>query len=287
MRKSFLSVCIYFLFVLIVSLNSAYAKASGNSVIQLATTSSTENSGLLKYLLPTFTHDTGYNVHTIVVGTGKALRMGRDGDVDVLLVHAKKAEQKFMAGGNGDKRSAVMYNDFVIVGPNNDPAKVAEVKRVTEAMALIASSQAPFVSRGDDSGTHKKELDLWKAANIKVKDQAGKWYREAGQGMGKVLQIAGEMNAYTITDRGTWLAYKSKSPLKIVFEGDTSLFNPYAIIAVSSKKYPDLNSIGAHALMDWITSERGQHLIGQYKIAGKVLFTPNASTLAQAPVTTH
>lgn len=287
MRKSFLSVCIYFLFVLIVSLNSAYAKASGNSVIQLATTSSTENSGLLNYLLPTFTHDTGYNVHTIVVGTGKALRMGRDGDVDVLLVHAKKAEQKFMAGGNGDKRSAVMYNDFVIVGPNNDPAKVAEVKRVTEAMALIASSQAPFVSRGDDSGTHKKELDLWKAANIKVKDQAGKWYREAGQGMGKVLQIAGEMNAYTITDRGTWLAYKSKSPLKIVFEGDTSLFNPYAIIAVSSKKYPDLNSIGAHALMDWITSERGQHLIGQYKIAGKVLFTPNASTLAQAPVTTH
>ena len=147
MRKSFLSVCFYFLFVLTVSLNSAYAKPSGNSVIQLATTSSTENSGLLKYLLPKFSHDTGYKVHTIAVGTGKALRMGRDGDVDVLLVHAKKAEQKFMADGNGEKRFAVMYNDFVIVGPNNDPAKVADVKKVTEAMVLIASSQAPFVSR--------------------------------------------------------------------------------------------------------------------------------------------
>jgi len=258
-----------------------------NKIIKLATTTSTENSGLLNVLLPQFEKDTGYKVHTIAVGTGKALRMGRDGDVDVLLVHARNAENKFMADGDGESRFDVMYNDFVIVGPSNDPAKLSMAKSTKEALEKIAQSKNIFVSRGDDSGTHKKELGLWKAAKVDIKTNNGNWYREAGQGMGKVLQIAGEMDAYTLTDRGTWLAYSKKSPLKIAFEGDSVLFNPYGIIAVSSKKYPDLNTKGAHVLMDWITSNKGQHLIGQFKIAGNILFTPSAASVAKVNVKTH
>ncbi len=276
----FISTFLFFSFI-----NPAFAKTTtDNKIIKLATTTSTENSGLLKYLLPKFEKDSGYTVHTIAVGTGKALRMGRDGDVDVLLVHAKEAEQKFIAEGHGEERFGVMYNDFVIVGSKNDPAKLSETKTAKEALSKIASSKNIFVSRGDDSGTHKKELGLWKTAKIDVKTKSGTWYREAGQGMGKVLQIAGEMDAYTITDRGTWLAYESKSPLRIAFEGDSTLFNPYGIIAVSAKKYPDLNTEGAKALMQWITSNKGQNLIGKFKIAGKVLFTPNAVTVAKADI---
>ncbi len=268
--------------------NPAVAKStSDKQVIKLATTTSTENSGLLKSLLPEFEKDSGYKVHTIAVGTGKALRMGHDGDVDVLLVHALKAEQKFMADGNGEKRSGVMYNDFIIVGPKDDPATLTTADNAKEALLKLFSSKSLFISRGDDSGTHKKELDLWKSANIKVKNNGGSWYREAGQGMGKVLQMAGELDAYTLTDRGTWLAYKNKSPLKIAFEGDSILFNPYGIIAVSSKKYPDLNTKGALSLIDWITSEKGQLLISKFQIAGKVLFTPNAASVATVQTATH
>ncbi len=282
--KTFLSFSSIFLLVLL-SINPAFSKSNDNNkTIKLATTTSTENSGLLKAILPVFEKDTGYKVRTIAVGTGKALRMGRDGDVDVLLVHAKQAEDKFMADGNGEKRYGVMYNDFIIVGPKNDPAKLTSSKNAVEALRKLLSTKSPFVSRGDDSGTHKKELGLWGSAKIDVKSHSGKWYREAGQGMGKVLQMAGEMDAYTMTDRGTWLSYERKSPLKITFEGDSALFNPYGIIAVSSKKYPDLNTVGAHELMNWITSAKGQHLIGQFKIAGKVLFTPNASTVAKAEI---
>ena len=281
---SFLRIFLFSLFLF----NPAFAKSvNDNKEIKLATTTSTENSGLLKAILPEFEKDTGYKVHTIAVGTGKALRMGRDGDVDVLLVHAKHAEDKFMADGNGEKRYGVMYNDFVIVGPKNDPAKLAESKNTIEALGKLLSTKSLFISRGDDSGTHKKEMGLWKSARIEVNHHNGEWYLEAGQGMGKVLQMAGEMDAYTMTDRGTWLAYENKSPLKITFEGDSILFNPYGIIAVSSKKYPDLNTVGARALMDWITSEKGQFLIGQFKVAGKVLFTPNAATVAKAELTTH
>ncbi len=273
---------------LLLSIHPAFSQTATenikNKIIKLATTTSTENSGLLNVLLPQFEKDTGYKVHTIAVGTGKALRMGRDGDVDVLLVHAKTAENKFMADGDGDSRFDVMYNDFVIVGPSNDPAKLSMAKSAKEASEKIAHSKSIFVSRGDDSGTHKKEIALWEAAKIDIRTNNEKWYREAGQGMGKVLQIAGEMDAYTLTDRGTWLAYSKKSPLKIAFEGDSVLFNPYGIIAVSSKKYPDLNTSGALALMDWITSNKGQHLIGQFKIAGKALFTPNAARIAKATV---
>ncbi len=257
-----------------------------SSAVKLATTTSTENSGLLNALLPEFEKDTGYKVHTIAVGTGKALRMGRDGDVDALLVHAKDAELAFMARGDGEKRYDVMHNDFVIVGPKDDPAHVTEAKNAAQALEKIAAGKRLFISRGDDSGTHKKELGVWKNTKINPKKQGVNWYREAGQGMGKVLQMAGEMDAYTLTDRGTWLAFKKKSPLKIVFEGDPVLFNPYGIIAVSSTKYPDINIKGAKALMEWITSKKGQHLIGSFKVAGKVLFTPDAAATAKVNLKT-
>ncbi|MEJ2621710.1 MAG: extracellular solute-binding protein [Candidatus Thiodiazotropha sp.] len=247
--------------------------ADTNKTIRLATTTSTDNSGLLNQLLPEFQADTGYNVHVIAVGTGKALRMGRDGDVDVVLVHARAAEDEFVAQGYGEKRFGVMYNDFVIVGPQSDPAGLANAKHATTALQLIADHQANFVSRGDDSGTHKKELGLWKKAAVTPQ---GQWYREAGQGMGKVLQIAAEMDAYTLTDRGTWLAYAKKSPLKISFEGDPQLFNPYGIIAVNPKRYPDTNHQGAKALINWLISPEGQERINNFRIAGNQLFTPSA-----------
>ena len=270
----------------LLTITTAFAKdASDNKILRLATTTSTENTGLLKNLLPEFTKATGYKVHTIAVGTGKALRMGRDGDVDVILVHALKAEKKFVSDGHGVERFPVMYNDFVIVGPQNDPAKLADSKTASEGLGKILSHKSNFISRGDDSGTHKKELGLWTAAGIDIKKESAKWYREAGQGMGKVLQMAGEMEAYTMTDRGTWLAYESKSPLKIVFEGDSTLFNPYGIIAVNPTKYPDINNAGANALIEWMTSNTGQQLIGNFKVSGKVLFTPDAASIAKATVT--
>lgn len=258
---------------------SVATESNNETLVRLATTTSTENSGLLGALLPTFEKDTGYKVHTIAVGTGKALRMGRDGDVDVLLVHALKAEKTFIAEGHGEARFDVMYNDFVIVGPKKDAANVATTKTIAAALDAIYNTNNKFISRGDDSGTHKKEQGLWKAAHNQPDTKKDRWYLEAGQGMGKVLQMAGELDAYTITDRGTWLAYKSKSPLKIVFEGDTQLFNPYGIIAVSPKKYPDLNNAGAQSLIKWITSEKGQKMIGEFKVSGKVLFIPSANAV--------
>ncbi|MCG7931706.1 MAG: substrate-binding domain-containing protein [Candidatus Thiodiazotropha lotti] len=259
------------LMTLLIPLNTANADA--NKIIRLATTTSTDNSGLLKELLPEFQADTGYNVHVIAVGTGKALRMGRDGDVDVVLVHARTAEDDFVAQGHGEKRFGVMYNDFVIVGPQTDPARLSKAKNATTALQLIAEHQATFVSRGDDSGTHKKELGLWNKAAV---DPQGQWYREAGQGMGKVLQIAAEMDAYTLTDRGTWLAYEKKSPLKIGFEGDPLLFNPYGIIAVNPQRYPDTNHRGAQTLIRWLISPEGQERINNFRIGSNRLFTPSA-----------
>ena len=266
--------------VSLLPLQSSFAKdtKADSKLVRLATTTSTENSGLLGSLLPEFEKDTGYKVHTIAVGTGKALRMGRDGDVDVILVHALKAEEKFIAEGHGDERFDVMYNDFVIVGPKEDAAKVAGTKTIAAALDNIYATKSKFVSRGDDSGTHKKELGLWKSASNQPDPKKDQWYLEAGQGMGKVLQMAGELGGYTMTDRGTWLAYESKSPLKITFEGDKQLFNPYGIIAVSPKKYPDLNNAGAKSLIKWMTSNKGQTMIGDFKVSGKVLFTPSAKT---------
>lgn len=251
----------------------AFAENKTQNVIRLATTTSTDNSGLLGYLLPSFSEATGYKVHVIAVGTGKALRMGRDGDVDVVLVHARQAEDKFVAEGYGEKRYGVMYNDFLLVGPKDDPAEVRHSETVGQAMKQIAERRSTFVSRGDDSGTHKNELSLWKSIDIKPN---GAWYREAGQGMGKVMQIAAEMDAYTLADRGTWLAYKDKLPLQAVFEGDPLLFNPYGIIGVNPQRHPDTNHDGAMALITWIISPEGQSMIGGFRIGSSQLFKPSA-----------
>jgi tungstate transport system substrate-binding protein len=253
----------------------AFAGSQTDSIIRLATTTSTENSGLLAHLLPVFEKQSGYKVHVIAVGTGKALRMGRDGDVDVLLVHAPAAEQVFVDSGYGEQRHPVMYNDFVIVGPVDDPANLSAARSIKEAFTSLASGKQLFVSRGDDSGTHKKEKSIWTSAGISPQ---GEWYREAGQGMGKVLQMSGELEAYTLTDRGTWLAFRDKSPLKITYEGDENLFNPYGIIAVNPNKYPDVNNVGANALIKWITAPSGQKMIGAYRVKNSQLFTPSAET---------
>ncbi|MBU1724633.1 MAG: substrate-binding domain-containing protein [Gammaproteobacteria bacterium] len=251
-----------------------------NMTLKMATTTSTENSGLLADLLPKFEKKSGYSVQVIAVGTGKALKMGEDGDVDVVLVHAPAAEKEFVEKGFGDQRYPVMYNDFILLGPDADPAGARDTKTTPESLAKIAEKQAIFVSRGDDSGTHKKELKLWETAGVKPQ---GDWYREAGQGMGKVIQMAGELEGYTLADRGTWLASMGKSPLKIVHEGDKDLLNPYGVIAVSQKRYPDINHTGAQAFIDWLVSAEGQQAIGDFKINDTALFTPNADSAEAKP----
>lgn len=249
----------------------------GNQIIRLATTTSTQNSGLLQHLLPLFEKQTGYQIHVIAVGTGKALQMGRNGDVDLLMVHAPAAEKQFIREGYGLKRIGLMYNDFVLVGPQNDPAEVSKAHNIAEAMSRIVEKKPLFISRGDDSGTHKKELSLWQPfikKGLPLKNSP--WYREAGQGMGKVLQIADELNAYTLTDRGTWLSYQNELHLKIVFSGDPLLFNPYSVILINPKRFPDLNHQGASALSRWLISPQGQKLIGNYRVKNTRLFTPSA-----------
>lgn len=241
--------------------------------LRLATTTSTDNSGLLQVLLPEFAKDTGYEVQVIAVGTGKALRMAANGDVDVVLVHAPAAEQEFTRAGHGVNRQSVMYNDFVIVGPPDDPAGIRPSADVLSSLKEIASQQAPFVSRGDDSGTHKKELDLWAQAGV---EPAEAWYREVGQGMGKTLQIADELRGYALTDRGTWLALRDRLDLVIAVEKDERLFNPYHVMAVNPAKYAEVNHRGAQAFIAWITSPKAQRLIWDYRVVGEPLFNPLA-----------
>ncbi|MCW8907413.1 MAG: substrate-binding domain-containing protein [Sedimenticola sp.] len=239
--------------------------------LRMATTTSTQNSGLLDLLLPAFQKKSGIEVHVIAVGTGKALKMGRDGDVDVVMVHAESAEKKFVEEGYGVDRIQFMYNDFVLVGPKSDPAGIKGEKSVTDALAAINKQPIKFVSRGDDSGTHKKERSLWAAADIQP---AGSWYIEAGQGMGKVLQMASELDAYTLTDRGTWLAYKDKLDMALLNAGDVKLSNPYGIIAVDPKRHADTNYADAKQLIDWIGSQEAQQLIKDYRLHGEPLFIP-------------
>ena len=241
--------------------------------IRLASTTSTENSGLLKFLIPFFESKTGFKVNVIVAGTGQALRMGRDGNVDAVLVHAPNAEIEFVESGYGINRRNVMYNDFIFVGPENDPAGIFREIDALKVLEKIARSKNIFVSRGDDSGTHKKELSLWEKLKFKPEKT---WYREVGQGMGRVLQISDELRAYTITDRGTWLTMNSKLSLKLLSEGDSKLHNPYSIIAVNPSRYPKINFVGAMSLIEWITSVDGQKLIDTYKINGETLFMPTA-----------
>lgn len=243
--------------------------------IRLATTTSTDNSGLLRYLLPKFEQDSGYKVDVIAAGTGKALKMGENGDVDLVMTHAPKAEATFVEKGYGISPTPLMYNDFVFIGPNDDPAKLKEIKTLQPILEKIAQSGVTFISRGDDSGTHKKELELWAQANIEPNFGG---YRSVGQGMGQTINMASELQAYTLTDRATWLAYKDKVNLEIVFQGDINLFNPYQVILINPQRYPTLNHKGATIFRDWLISVKGQELINQYKLSGEQLFVADART---------
>ncbi|PMJ92108.1 substrate-binding domain-containing protein [Vibrio sp. 10N.261.55.A7] len=241
--------------------------------VRLATTTSTYHSGLLNYLLPEFEKDTGYKVDVVAAGTGRSLKMGENGDVDLVMTHAPKAEADFVSNGYGIEPKKLMYNDFVIVGPKADPAKVESEKSVIAVFRKIASLDATFISRGDDSGTHKKEKGLWEQTEIEP-DFGG--YRSVGQGMGPTLNMASEMQGYTMTDRGTWLAYNNKLDLSLLFQGDSALFNPYQVILVNPERYPSINHEGAKVFSDWLVDTKGQTLINTFKLNGKQLFVANA-----------
>jgi tungstate transport system substrate-binding protein len=242
--------------------------------LRLATTTSTQDSGLLPVLNPPFEKLTGIIVDVIAVGSGKAITLGQNGDVDVILVHDRKAEDQFVAQGYGVGRRDVMHNDFVLVGPAEDPAKAGAAGSAADAFSRISSAGATFVSRGDASGTNVKELDLWAKAGGKP---TGRWYKEAGQGMGAVLTMSGDLKGYTLADRGTWIAIRDKLPgLKIILEGDPFLFNPYGVIAVNPQKQPKVNYMAAMQYIAWLTSVEGQKVIRDYTLGGQRLFTPDA-----------
>jgi tungstate transport system substrate-binding protein len=247
--------------------------AQAGDRLKMSTTTSTEASGLLKVLLPPFEEAHDCKVDVIAVGTGKALKLGENGDVDVVFVHARDEEDKFVAQGFGVDRKDVMFNDFIIVGPKNDPENIKESESAVEAFKKLAQGKAPFISRGDDSGTHQKEKEIWKEAGIEPK---GKWYIESGQGMGPVLQMAYDKHGYALADRGTFLAYEGKLDLGIVYDGDKTLFNPYGIIAVNPQKYPSAKYYLAKKFIDFVTGIEGQKIIADYRINGKQLFFPNA-----------
>jgi tungstate transport system substrate-binding protein len=244
--------------------------------IVVASTTSTEQSGLFGRILPIFEKATGINVKVVAVGTGQALDIARRGDADVVFVHDKAAEERFVVERYGVKRLEVMYNDFVLIGPNGDPAK-AGGKDVLEALRKIAQAQAPFVSRGDKSGTHAAELRYWKAADIDLEKVKGAWYKETGSGMGPALNTAASLNAYILADRGTWLSFKNKADLKILVEGDNKLFNQYGVILVDPEKHPHVKKEAGQKFIDWLVSPTGQQVIASYKIEGQQLFFPNAS----------
>ena len=245
--------------------------------ITVSSTTSTEQSGLFKHLLPVFEAKTGIQVRVVALGTGQALDMARRGDADVVFVHDKAAEEKFISEGFGVKRQEVMYNDFILVGPKSDPAKVAGGKDITEALKTIQTAQAPFVSRGDKSGTHAAELRLWKATGIDLDAVKGPWYRDTGSGMGPALNTAASMNAYILADRGTWLSFKNRGDLTVAVEGDKRLFNQYGVILVNPEKHPHVKKADGQAFIDWVVSADGQKAIADYKIDGQQLFFPNAA----------
>ena len=244
--------------------------------ITVASTTSTENSGLFDELLPKFQKETGIEVRVVAVGTGQAIELARNGDADVLFVHHKPSEEQFVADGFGVERHEVMYNDFVIVGPAADPAGIKDSKDAVDALAKIAAAKAPFASRGDDSGTHKAELALWQKAGIDVAGASGTWYRETGSGMGPTLNTAAGMDAYALTDRGTWLSFENPQNLEILVEGDPRLFNQYGIILVNPEKHPHVKADLGQKFVDWVLSDEGQDAISAFKINGQQAFFPNA-----------
>lgn len=257
------------------TLLAAQSASAQGTFITVASTTSTEQSGLFKQLLPEFTKATGIEARVVALGTGQALDMGRRGDADVVFVHDKVAEDKFVADGWGVKRFEVMYNDFVIVGPKADPAK-ARGKDVIEGLKKIAAAGAPFASRADKSGTHAAELRYWKAAGVDPTQSKTIWYRETGSGMGPTLNTASGMNAYALTDRGTWLSFKNRGELEIVVEGDQRLFNQYGVMLVNPAKHPHVKKEAGQKFVDWVISPEGQKAIAAYKIGGEQLFFPNA-----------
>ena len=253
------------------ALGLAYAQKS----IVVSSTTSTEQSGLFSHILPPFEKKTGVQVRVVAVGTGQALEIGRRGDADVVFVHDKAAEDKFVAEGFADKRIEVMYNDFVLIGPKSDPAKVAGGKDIQAALKKIAESKSTFVSRGDKSGTHAAELRYWKGADIAVSANLP-WYKETGSGMGPALNTASGMNGYILSDRATWLTFKNRGDLAILVQGDPKLFNQYGVMLVSSAKHPNVKKAEGQAFIDWLISKEGQDMIASYKVGGEQLFFPNA-----------
>ncbi|WP_209427576.1 substrate-binding domain-containing protein, partial [Pararhodobacter sp. SW119] len=247
--------------------------AAAQDFIIVASTTSTEQSGLFGYILPMFEDETGIEVRVVAQGTGQALETGRRGDADVVFVHARELEEQFVANGYGVERFSVMYNDFVLVGPGDDPAGIADAGCAAGAMAAIAGAEAPFASRGDHSGTHVAERNLWSAAGV---DPAGGWYRETGSGMGPTLNTASQMNAYALTDRGTWLSFENRGELEILFEGDEVLFNPYGVILVNPERHRHVRAEQGQSFIDWLTSGVGQEAIASYTLDGKQLFFPSA-----------
>ncbi|MGA9454161.1 MAG: extracellular solute-binding protein [Pseudolabrys sp.] len=255
----------------------APVSAQDKSIV-VSSTTSTQDSGLFGYILPLFKQKTGIEVKVIAQGTGQALDTGRRGDADVVFVHAKSAEQKFLAEGLGVKRYPVMYNDFVLIGPKSDPAGVKGMKDVAKALQMIKDKQAPFISRGDRSGTHLAELALWnKNAGIDIEKEKGPWYKSIGQGMGAALNTASASNAYVLADRGTWISFKNRGDLVVAVEGDKRLFNQYGVILVNPEKHPNVKKDLGQQFIDWLVSPEGQKAIADYKINGEQLFYPNAN----------
>jgi tungstate transport system substrate-binding protein len=256
----------------------AAAALAQQPFIVVASTTSTEQSGLFGHLLPAFEKDTGISVRVVAVGTGQALDIGRRGDADVVFVHDKAAELEWLAAGNGVKRYPVMYNDFVLIGPKADPARVAGGKDIAVALQKIAAAKAPFVSRADKSGTYSAELRLWKDAGIDIATAKGPWYRETGSGMGPALNTSAGLDAYILSDRGTWLNFHNRGNLTIVVQGDKRLFNQYGVMLVNPEKHPNVKKELGQRFIDWLVSPRGQEAIASYKIGGEQLFFPNAGS---------
>jgi tungstate transport system substrate-binding protein len=248
-----------------------------NGGLTLASTTSTENSGLLDFILPRFTAQTGIPVRVVAVGTGAALNLGRQGDAEVLLVHARQDEDAFIAAGYGSYRRDVMFNDFVIVGPRDDPARIGGGSNAPAALVTIAKSKSTFVSRGDDSGTHRAERRLWSRTPIDPAEASGRWYKETGSGMGATLNTAVGLGAYTMTDRGTWLSFRNRGDLDVLVQGDPMMFNPYGIILVNPARHSHIQTNKAQALIDWMTGPNGQAAIGDFRVNDKQLFFPNVA----------
>jgi tungstate transport system substrate-binding protein len=244
--------------------------------IIVASTTSTEQSGLFTHILPLFERKTGIDVRVVALGTGQALDVARRGDADVVLVHARAAEERFIAEGHGVQRFPVMYNDFVLIGPRSDPARIAGGTDTLDALRRIKGANAPFVSRGDGSGTHIAEIDLWKMAGVDIGSEKGPWYLETGQGMGPALNTASSLDAYLLADRGTWIAFRNRGDLAILVAGDRRLTNQYGVILVSSGRHPNVKRADGQAFVDWLVSAEGQRAIADYKIGGEQLFFPNA-----------